>query len=203
MSWPNTSMRVPIEHPEFTRLIDGFVFNCPSRIVKETKIKPPPITGPKYRREHENVSKRKCSFYDRGIKKDLLTTILAQIRRPMVANGTYIVLKPEKDVEHERKLMESSITLSDDFYDEMIYHTRTDMSDTEAIFYYVRNAFAHGSFEAVSNGASYIYILESQKDDTIKAQMRLKEETLLHYLELANASEKEIRSMQRRKKAKK
>lgn len=203
MSWPDTSMRVPIEHPEFNHLINGFVFNCPSRIIKETKIKPPPTTGPKYKREHENVSKRKCSFYDRGIKKDLLTTILAQIRKPMVANGTYMALKPEKDVELERQLMESSITLSDNLYDEMLYHTRTDMSDTEAIFYYVRNAFAHGSFEAVPNGASYVYILESQKEDKIKAQMRLKEETLLRYLELANASEKEIRSLQRRKKAKK
>ena len=28
------------------------------------------------------------------------------------------------------------------------------MSDTEATFYYVRNAFAHGSFEAVPNGAN-------------------------------------------------
>ena len=35
-------------------------------------------------------------------------------------------------------------TLSDPDYEIMVYKKRSDMSQAEAIFYYIRNAFAHG-----------------------------------------------------------
>ena len=49
------------------------------------------------------------------------------------------------------------------------------MSDAEVVFYYIRNAFAHGDIEVIGGG-DRIYKLESKKKNDIKAQMILKEE---------------------------
>jgi len=74
------------------------------------------------------------------------------------------------------------------------------MSDAEAIYYYIRNAFAHGSFEVAEQAGRRIYLIESSKDGIIKARMRLREETLLHYIELANMTPAEIKALQKPKK---
>ena len=73
------------------------------------------------------------------------------------------------------------------------------MSDPEAFYYYIRNAFAHGSFEVIPTNNGNVYLLESSKDGAVKAQMRLKETSLIEYIRLANLTATEIKALQRHK----
>ena len=82
----------------------------------------------------------------------------------------------------------------------MVYQHRSDMSDAEAIYYYIRNAFAHGSFEVKSSKGERCYLLQSDKDSKVKAQMQLKESTLLRLLELSQMSANDLREKQRKKR---
>lgn len=126
-----------------------------------------------------------------------MNTILAYIRRPMANMGTYVALSTNESVENTVRNIIQISSLSDDSYDIMVYHKRTDMPDTEAIFYYIRNAFAHGSFEVKSNGKIKIYLLESRKNDIIKAQMRLREKTLLEYAKISQMNASDIKQLRR------
>ena len=138
------------------------------------------------------MSKRNNSFKSRNITGHLLNTILAQIRRPLQKNNTYYVIKPSESVENKVNGIISNSCFDDKQFELMVYQTRSDMSDTEAIYYYIRNAFAHGSFEAKGD----CYYLESSTNMRITAQMRLKQSTLLRYIQLANMSATEIKRLQ-------
>lgn len=48
----------------------------------------------------------------------------------------------------------------------------------------IRNAFAHGSFSVENVDGQHIYCLESAKDGSLRARMRLREETLLEWMKL-------------------
>lgn len=144
MAWFDPSAKIPIGRVAFNQIVEGFVFLCPSSIKHEEKDK----ANPKKKRVfYQDVSMRLCSFRRRGIDSHLLRTILAQIRKPLVAQGTYSVLNSDQDVPSAVANIIASVSLADPYYDIMVYKHRPDMSDTEAIFYYIRNAFAHGSFE--------------------------------------------------------
>lgn len=200
MAWLNLKSNIPIEQLEFQKIIQGFVFMCPSAIKREKKNK----DDQKRKTEYSYVSARKnSSFRKRGINKNLLTTILAVIRRPLVAIKTFAAIESSDDVETNIRTIAKNTTLSDPDYEIMVYKKRSDMSQAEAIFYYIRNAFAHGSFEVkkANTGKENIYIFESKKGNDIKAQMRLKESTLLKYIDLANKTDKEIRELQIKNKS--
>ena len=104
--------------------------------------------------------------------------------------------------------IEKSSTLSDKYFELIAMTERSDMSKTSAIFYYIRNAFAHGSFSVIKDEARTIYYLESAKADTVKAQIRLREETLLKWIKdfslspqlLKKASKEERKPKKRAKK---
>ena len=59
------------------------------------------------------------------------------------------------------------------------------------IFYYIRNALAHGSF--MVNGD--IYSFESSKDGTTKAAIRLREETLLKWIKDVSLSPEKLKKV--------
>ena len=66
---------------------------------------------------------------------------------------------------------------------------RSDMSLTSSIFYYIRNAFAHGSFMVDGD----VYSFESSKDGTIKAAIRLREKTLLKWIQDISVSPERLK----------
>lgn len=41
----------------------------------------------------------------------------------------------------------SMAALRDPYYEMIVFQKRTDMTETEALYYHIRNAFAHGAFE--------------------------------------------------------
>ena len=189
MSWVKVGKNIPVKNADFQNIICNLLFLCPvctrhTQKGNKTKFKP--------------VSMRKCDFHSRGIRGNLLTTILADIRRPLIKVNGYASLAPDDDVEKAMSSIIQSSTNSDANFEVLVYKTRSDMPDSEAIFYYIRNAFAHGSFEYVPE--KQLYLLESKKKDEVKAQMRLKESTLLHYSQLARMDAREILKLQGKKK---
>jgi len=193
MKWWNKNQEVPLSDEAFQSIIRSLLFNCPVCVRKTEKIG----DSRKKKIQYKPVSARDASFKRHGITGNALLTVLAQIRRPLARMNTYKVLKPSESITENVERIIQSTSLTDSMFEMMVYHTRSDMPDTEAIYYYIRNAFAHGSFEVCNWNNDRLYLLESNKDGTIKAQMRLREKTLLGYAKLAQLSLGEIRQLQR------
>lgn len=200
MPWVNTNQRIPITNTIFQEIINGLVFNCPSSTEHKVKIGVNDNGKAKYKYKYIPVSARNASFRERGICKDLFVTILAQIRRPLSQTKTYALIENTESVELTVNSIISTCPLNDPYYEIIVFQKRPDMTDTEALYYYLRNAFAHGSFEVIGSNNGNVYLLESSRDGSARAQMRLKENTLKEYIKLANLTADEIKALQRRKK---
>lgn len=200
MAWVNTTRSIPKDDPIFQAIVCGLVFNCPSTTEHREKIGVNKQGKARYKRTYKPVSARNVSFRSRGICKDLFNTILAQIRRPLNKTKTYALIKPTESVEATVNSIMSATSLSDQYYEMIVFQKRSDMTDPEALYYYIRNAFAHGSFEVVPTNNENVYLLESRKDETVKAQMRLKETSLREYIKLANLTAEEIKKLRKVKK---
>ena len=179
----DTKANIPLDDPEFQGFIKAFVFNCPSATViskKKAKVK-----------TWVNVSARDCSFRTREITGTLLSTMTAQIKR-LLKNQLYQMAEKDKNVD--------AIFDASKCNEKIVFKENSQMSDAEAVFYYIRNAFAHGSFEVVVDGVEKYYKLESSKKGVIKAQMILKESTLKKLADLSAYNKKQIEALQKKKK---
>lgn len=201
MSWCKTNRLISYDGNKLVEVIDFFVFHCPASIRSRVKAGLCPNGKQKRKPVYKDVSARGCSFRKKGISGSLLLTILTEIRRPIAKNGLFQVVKTDVDVSVTTNALIQNKTGNDPFPDFIVFQTRPDMPDSEAIFYYIRNALAHGSFEIIKDShEKNIYKFESRKDDVIKAQMQLKEKTLLQIKDLASKSPQEIRTLQRKRK---
>lgn len=176
-----------------------FIFLCPSSTIKKEKDGINSKGKPAYKKTYVPVSARNCSFKERGITGSLLLTILAQIRYPLIKNGTYEALENSKSVEQTVQSILSNKALKDPNFDIVVFHKRSDMPETEAFFYYIRNAFAHGSFQVKSSDLGNVYLLESKKNNKITAQMRIKEKTLKCYLQLLEKTPSQIKNIRKQR----
>ena len=183
MTWWRIN-NIPIDKENFNRIIMGFVFECPSSIKKNDCFFP--------------ISDRRCSFRQNGIEKSLLNTIFSQIRKHIGKSKLFPIEKAD-DFDRIFNNTINGLSFQDPLFEVLFYRKRSDMSDTEAIYYYIRNAFAHGAFECVKYGnCELIYLLESGKNNRINARIRLKEQTLLKLLEIKEMSSREIKNMQKK-----
>lgn len=167
---------IPNSNKEFQEYIKSFVFYCPSAILIDKK-----------RKKYLYISARNCSFRERGITGTLLTTLVYRVKN-VIKNGTYLKVETEDDIEEYYK--------ADRSIEKIIYKKNYNMSDVEVIFYYIRNAFAHGSFEYQTG--SGIYKLESKKNDNIKARMVLKEETLKKLVRISEMDKISVERLQKK-----
>ena len=202
MSWVNVSKGIPSGDIKFLHIIEGLVFNCPSSIERKKKDGSYKNGNTRNKIDYKPVSARNVSFRSRGIEGDLFITLLATIRRPLLGNKTYANIPSNQSVETTMDNIIKSVELSDPLFEVMVYQTRDDMPALEAVYYYIRNAFAHGSFEVSKTSSGNIYILESAKDGKVKAQMRLKESTLEEYIRLASLTSAGIKALRKQKKKK-
>lgn len=178
----NTKGEIPYSDPKFQKIVNTFVFYCPAATVTSKK--------KEKNKKWDNVSARDCSFRSRGITGTLLSTITAHIKR-ILKNELY------KKIGNDEKV--DIIFESDSSSEKIVFKANSQMSDSEVVYYYIRNAFAHGSFEVIDNGERF-YKLESKKRDNIKAQMILKESTLMKLGDLSLYSKKQIEALQKKKK---
>lgn len=203
MKWWNNKSKIPYENEAFNKIINTFVFECPSVIRKRISIGKSQNGKKKYKVEIQGVSaRRNVSFKSKKITGDKLNTILSMIKKPLAKNGAYLVIDSNKNVESELNNIIKMTTLKDHNFEVIVMKERYEMPKTESIYYYIRNAFAHGSFEVINQGKEIIYKIESAKGKDVKARMRLKEGTLLEYIKFSNLTAKEIKALQKPRKNK-
>jgi len=169
-------------------LLIEFILNCPSSIKKNKNYYP--------------VSARNCSFKERGIKDALLRTLLAQIKKELPNRKCYVKVKPGESIENAIQQMNKESNLTDGEHEYIVLTEHHAMSETESVYYYIRNAFAHGSFNVgLSKDNDHMYSLESKKENVLKSQMLLKEATLETYITLMKKTPDKIKEHQRKKKS--
>lgn len=89
--------------------------------------------------------------------------------------------------------------MKDENFDLIVFRERSDMSDPEAIYYYIRNAFAHSSFEVRSTQHGNVYLLESAKKRNVNARMRLNETAMIELVRIMDLTSGDLRALQRRR----
>ena len=200
MPWVDVNSQIPIRDTNFQDIINGLVFNCPSSTEHKEKDGNYDNGKTRYKRIYRPVSVRNVSFRNKRINGGLFNTIMAQIRRPLMDTKTYALIKQFESVESRVNSILSSTALDDPYFELAVFQKRSDMADPEAFYYYIRNAFAHGSFEVIRTNNNNVYLLESSKDGVVKARMRLKEASLLEYVRIANLTPAEIKALRKHRK---
>ena len=173
--WWKKNSNTPLGDGNFQKIIEFYLFNCPCETEKGSESK-----GTK---SYTRVSKRGVTLRSQGWTGGFLNTLLASMKHTSSGHLEYHTYNSKTDITTEVKNLEATCSLSDPHFEMVVLSERSDMSKTSSIFYYVRNAFAHGSFSVVDVNGERVYYLESAKDDKVKARLRLRETTLLKWIQ--------------------
>jgi hypothetical protein len=179
MKWIDYTSEIPTDK-KFYEIVADFLFQCPSCNTKN----------------HSPVSKRGKTFYDRGINKGLLITLLNNIKR-RINKSNYLIINTGDDVENKVDELVKNSRYADKNFEFIVLKKHPEISITESIYYYIRNALAHGSFEVIGTKNNRIYLLENSNKGKLTAMMRLKESTLKYIASLSKMSAKEIEKLRR------
>lgn len=198
MDWWKVN-NIPFDKRNFCRIIDALVFNCPACTCNQKKDGKYPNGKTKYSYEYKPVSAREVSFRKRGIEKGLLITLLSQSRK-LVTNKMFFVIEKTESVEARVDDIFRTFLLSDPNFEIVVFKKKDGCSDAELFFYYMRNAFAHGSFEIIQSKEGKVYLLECKNNSSLNARMRLKEKTLMDYVQLSEISAAELQRMQKKRR---
>lgn len=199
--WWNKGTPIPFNDDNFQKIIDFYVFNCPCETEKGTVKK-----GTK---TYTKVSKRAVTLRAKGWTRGFLNTLFTAMKKTVSGHLEYHTFSEGTDVEIEANKIEMNTSLSDSHFEMLVMADRSDMNKTSAVFYYIRNAFAHGSFSVVFNNNNKVYYLESSKNGVVKARIRLNEKTLLKWIKDFSLSPNALRNVlvqdakKKRKKKKK
>lgn len=136
----------------------------------------------KYKYIFKPVSKRGVSFEDRGLDGPKLNSLRAAMMR--VTAVKLIVVDTAEEVEKS-----GANQAIDSEY--IIIKRKDDVSVTEGYFYCIRNAFAHGDFDV--NGK--IYNLRNEAKGEKKGLAKLKESSLLAWIDLVNMDIEDIKTV--------
>lgn len=172
--WWDKGTKIPLKDPNFQRILEFYLFNCPSETEKGSNKK-----GTK---KYVKVSKCATTLRAQGWTGRFLRTLLAAMKHTTSGHLEYYTFKTDVNLDNEVRKIEKEVPLLDINFEMIVMTERSDMSKTSAIFYYIRNAFAHGSFSVIEEKGRKIYYLESAKGDLIKARIRLREDTLLKWI---------------------
>ena len=182
-NWIKRYGEIPLERKNFQKILSFYLFQCPCETQKWSK-KEKTIM-------YSRVSARGNTLRQRGWTGGHLKTLLAAMKDTTSKQLTYSHLPCNKDILSEVKAIEDNSTLSDPNFEMIVIVKRSDMTLTSSIFYYIRNALAHGSFRV--NGD--VYSFESSKDGTMKAAIRLREKTLLKWIEDVSLSPEKLKKV--------
>lgn len=196
--WWNKATQIPLTDINFQSILDFYLFRCPCEVESGSKKKDT--------HKYTKVSKRGNTLRSQGWTGSHLNTLIASMKRTSSGQLLYQVVSATMDVDEEANKAQKTGSLSDQHFEMIVMTERSDMNKTSAIFYYIRNALAHGSFSVVKTDGKTIYYMESAKDDVVKAQIRLREETLLKWIKdysLSPMALREVIKEERRQKARK
>lgn len=177
--WWKKDSTIPLDNNNFQKILNFYLFNCPCEIESGSK--------KKGTLKYEKVSKRAITLRQQGWAGSYLNSLMAAMKHTASGNLKYEHYKASEDIKEKSDILEKG-SLNDIRFEMIVISERSDMNLTSAIFYYIRNALAHGSFSTVSNGKPITYYFESAKGGNVKARIRLREETLLKWIKDFNLS---------------
>jgi len=178
-TWWNKKKEIPY-NKSFYDILEFYLFSCPC----ERK------NGSGKDKRYIKISNRSKTLREQGWTGGYLNTLIASMKHTTSGNLVYRPLDARASVEAETNNVEKSLSLSDEHFEMIVFCKRTDMNLTSSIFYYIRNAFAHGSFSVVAG----TYYFESQKNGKVKARIRLREKTLLEWMKCFKVSPAKLKS---------
>ena len=130
-----------------------------------------------------DTSQKGTTFESLGWKGGSFNTLHAEMRKKSGFPNKRWIATTAGEV--ETRLSELNRLNGYDCSFEFAVHTvKSGLNKTEALFYFIRNAFAHGGFKAsVYKGEKY-YVFENRQDQQLKGRAILKESTLLYWRSL-------------------
>ena len=172
-NWWNKYTEIPFKDTNFQRILEFYLFNCPVLFQKK--------------KNGKRVSQRGLTFEERGITDRSLTKLLSEMKAKS-ASGTLLYQCLETSSSDFIQI-EQQNRGHDLNFEMVIFVENSDLKKTRTIFYAIRNALAHGSFSVSGTGEKRTYCIENRKDGVLKARIRLREKTLLNWIELVEKPE--------------
>lgn len=185
--WWNKSPHIPSGNKNFQKIVNFYLFQCPVLVPKTRK----------KNKTKERVSKRGITFED----KKWIGSALHVLRAAMFQNFKYIKIDDIGSVQQTAEDCEKNSSLSDPHFEMAVFYDSLQLGIVKSIFYDIRNAFAHGSFSVLQTAHGNMYYFESysQTSGNIISRIRLKESTLLNWIELFHGGLKKQKQLSKRK----
>ena len=132
------------------------------------------------------TSAKGCSFEEMDIVGHEFNTLLAQLRKVSgfpAANGQNWIKSTVSNIENDLEIIDR-LDAFDCTFEFAVHTVKTGLSKTEALFYLIRNAFAHGGFRICTFNGETFYALESKDKGKLKGRALFKESTLLEWIKV-------------------
>ncbi|MDD7122525.1 MAG: hypothetical protein PUH81_07590 [Clostridiales bacterium] len=152
---------IPLNTKNFQKILLFYLFNCPAA----------------------DTSIRADTFAQRGWKKELYSTLKSDMLNAATPNLRKHYCPCTKDnLESTFAQMESL----DETEEYCVFLKHEERKVMDSLYRAIRNAFAHGSFTRKKKKKEFIYFFANY-DGYLKAQIQLKESTLLAWIGIINS----------------
>lgn len=165
-NWYDPTLPIPVGDRNFQKILTFYLFECPVTIGKA------------------GVSVRGISLERCGWRGRTLTSLLSRMKQTASGHLSYLAVPASADVGEAVRNEEAASTLSDPHFELIAFREDTRLGKTKTILYMIRNALAHGSFHVARTDRGSVYWFDSSKGGHVRARIRLREETLLAWMEL-------------------
>lgn len=133
-----------------------------------------------------NTSVKGTPFRSMGIRGSQYKTLQAELRKTSgfpAADGHDWKKATIKTVESELESI-NRLNSYDCSFEFAVHTVKSGLGKTEALFYFSRNAFAHGGFRIATYDRERYFVLENRQGDQLKGRAILRESTLLGWAAL-------------------
>ncbi len=159
--WWNKGTDIPLRDKTFCKIVNFYLFHCPCEIRTSNG-------------HFAKVSHQGVTFREKGWIYGYVNTLTSCMKKGSSNRLVYNCLDTNCNIEEETKKIEETTPLSDKHFEMITILKHPNMNIPSSIFYYIRNAFAHGK---------------------VKAQLRLRQETLLEWIKDFTLSPNELRKI--------
>jgi len=194
--WWRKGTSVPIDNPNFLQILQFYLIECPVSI--------PSGKDSNGRNKRSHVSEQGRTFEEIGWIGKNLTALWNVMKKASIIQYK-CVNTPVKsaDIAGEVENIIHSSNQKDEHFELICFVENSEIGKIRSIFYAIRNALAHGSFSVNNNNGKPVYYFQSERNGEIRSQIRLKESTLLRWIELFNMPVSEVRALNQSQKGKK
>lgn len=180
--WWNKGTDIPLRDKTFCKIVNFYLFHCPCEIRTSNG-------------HFAKVSHQGVTFREKGWVYGYVSTLTSCMKKGSSNRLVYNCLDTNCNIEEKTRKIEETTFLSDKHFEMITILKHPNMNIPSSIFYYIRNAFAHGTFSVVTVQNNKIYYFESAKNGKVKAQLRLRQETLLEWIKDFTLSPNELRKI--------